>query len=192
MRFVDAGMLLNTNDTMIRHRLARKGYGCDFIERQRTMPTIHEAALSEAQQIVEKFPVKRSSVIPLLHLAQRCYGYVSPDAMREVAELSGLTPAQVQGVATFYTMFPLKPRGTYHVEICRNISCDITGAKDIGKRAIEKLGIGWGQTSADGRFTLDKVECIGNCSQGPCMQINGKEYGHLTPDEFDAVIDALE
>lgn len=156
------------------------------------MPTIHEAALAEAQKIVDRFPVKRSSVIPLLHLAWRCYGYISAQAMEEVASLSGLTPAQVQGVATFYTMFPLKPLGKYHIEVCRNISCDITGAKDISSHLKQRLGINFGQTSTDGKFTLSKVECIGNCCKAPCMQINGKEYGNLTPETIDAILAELD
>lgn len=156
------------------------------------MATIHETALDEARGIIEKFPVKRSAAIPLLHLAERCYGYISEEAMREVAELSSLSPAQVQGIASFYTMFPLKKRGKYHVEVCRNISCDITGAKDIGQQVMKKLGLGWGETSEDGRFTLNKVECIGNCCHAPCMQINGKEHGDLTPEKVDAILDELD
>lgn len=156
------------------------------------MPTIYEDALQEARSIVERFPVKRSSVIPLLHLAERCYGYISPEAMEEVAGLSGLSPAQVQGVATFYTMFPLKPRGKYHIELCRNISCHILGAKDIGQHIQEKLGITYGETRDDGRYTLGKVECIGNCCEAPCMQINGKEYGGLTPEKFDEILASLD
>ena len=156
------------------------------------MPTIAETAAEEAQAILERMPERHSASIPLLHLAWKTYGWLSPEALQEVSELVGLSPAQVQGIAGFYTMFPLKARGRYHIEVCDNISCYINGAPDIREHLRKKLGVEFGQTTSDGRFTLDHVECLGNCCEAPCMQINGKEYGKLTPQKVDEILDSLE
>lgn len=156
------------------------------------MPTIAEAAAEEAQAILERFPLRRSASIPLLHLAWKTYGWVSAEAIEEVSRLVGLSPAQVQGIAGFYSMFPLRSRGRYHIEVCDNISCYLNGAQEVTDHLRRKLGVDWGETTPDGRFTLDHVECIGNCCRAPCMQINGKEYGNLTPQKVDEILDSLE
>jgi NADH-quinone oxidoreductase subunit E len=155
------------------------------------MPTIAEAASDEARAILERFPERRSASIPLLHLARKAYGVISPEAMEEVSRLVGLSPAQVQGIASFYTMLPLRARGRYHIEVCDNISCYLNGAEEIKDHLRRKLEIDIGQTTPDGRFTLDCVECLANCSRAPCMQINGKEYGPLTPQKVDEILNSL-
>jgi len=156
------------------------------------MPTIKEAAAQQAQAILEQFPERTSASIPLLHLAWKTYGWLPPEALEEVAELVGLSPAQVESIASFYTMFPLEKRGKYHIEVCDNISCKLNGSDEILEHLRRKLGVDLGGTTSDGRFTLDHVECLGNCCQAPCMQINGHEYGNLTPEKVDEILDSLE
>jgi NADH-quinone oxidoreductase subunit E len=156
------------------------------------MPTIAEAAADEARAILKRFPEQRSASIPLLHLAWKTYGWLSPEALEEVSRLVGLSPAQVQGIGSFYSMFPPVSRGRYHIEVCDNISCYLNGAQRIGDHLRRKLGIDFDQTTPDGRFTLNRVECIGNCCCAPCMQINGEDYGNLTPQRVDEILDSLE
>ena len=156
------------------------------------MPTIADAAAEKARTILDRLPDRQSASIPLLYLAWKTYGWLSPEALEEVAALTGLSSATVEGIAGFYTMFPLRPRGKYHIEICDNISCYINGAPDLRDHLRKKLGIEFGQTTSDGRFTLDHVECLGNCCEAPCMQINGKEYGRLTVRKIDEILESLD
>ncbi|HOE09892.1 MAG TPA: NADH-quinone oxidoreductase subunit NuoE [bacterium] len=156
------------------------------------MPTIAEAAAEEARAILHRLPNRHSSSIPLLYLAWKTCAWLTPAALEEIAALTGLSPATVEGIAGFYTMFPLHPRGKYHIEICDNISCYINGAPDLKNHLRNKLGIEFGQTTSDGRFTLDHVECLGNCCEAPCMQINGKEYGRLTVQKINEILDSLD
>lgn len=143
-------------------------------------------------EILRRFPQKKSASIPLLYVAWEVYGYISPAAMIEIAEILGTSPAYIQGIASFYTMFPLKPQGKYHIELCGNISCHLNGAQEIKDALEKKLGISCGNRTEDGRFSLEKVECLAGCSWAPCMQINGKEYTHLTPAKVNDILDSLE
>lgn len=155
------------------------------------MPSMRESQPAKVEEILSRFPHKKSASIPLLYLAWETYGYVSPEAMEEVADILGMTPAQIQGIASFYTMFPLKPTGKYHIEFCGNISCHLVGAKPLLRHLEDKLGISCGEITSDGRFSLEKVECLAACSWAPCMQINGKEYQKLTAESVDAILNEL-
>jgi len=135
-----------------------------------------------AQQIVAKYPNARSATLPLLFLVQSIDGYVSEDGMREVAEILGLTPAQVLASASFYTMLKKRPQGEYLVSICRNISCTHRGARRVIEAAEETLGIETGETTSDGRFSLEAAECLGTCDGAPSMQINYEDFYDVTPD----------
>lgn len=156
------------------------------------MRKIRELYPEKVEEILRGFPHKRSASIPLLYLAWDTYGYVSPEAMQEVAEIMGTSPAFIEGIASFYTMFPLKPCGKYRIEVCANISCHLNGAALIIKTLEEKLGISCGDRTEDGRFSLEKVECLAGCSSAPCMHINGKEYTFLTPEKVLQILDSLE
>jgi len=155
------------------------------------MPSLKESCSEKVEEILRRFPDERSASLPLLYLAWDVYGYLSPEAMIEVAELLGVSPATILGIATFYTMFPLKPRGKYHIELCTNISCHLVGAQAVLKRLREKRGLTCGERTEDGRFSLESVECLAGCSWAPCMHINGKEYTHLTPESVDQILDSL-
>ena len=157
-------------------------------------PKFSEAALRQVEIIFQRYPDDRreSAVMPLLHLAQREFGgWLSQEAMDYVAGLVGMSPMRVYEVATFYTMYNLKPVGKYHVQVCTNISCWLCASDGIVKALEEKLGIKVGETSEDARFTLYEVECLGACVNAPMMQINDDYYENLTPDRVSEIIDRL-
>jgi NADH-quinone oxidoreductase subunit E len=147
--------------------------------------------LVTALEIVGRYPVAKSATIPLLHLAQEQDGYVADDAMEHIAELVGTTPAQVLGTCSFYEMFKREPVGTYLVNICTNISCQIMGGEELLHHAEHTLGIKAGSTTTDGLFTIEDVECIAACTEAPCLQVNYRYRHRITLEEFDQLIDDL-
>ena len=155
------------------------------------MATLRETCPKQIDEILHRFPQKRSASIPLLYLAWETYGYVTPESMIEVAEIVGASPAYIQGIASFYTLFPLQPRGTYHIELCSNLSCRLRGAREVLQEIEKKLGIRCGERTEDGRFSLESVECLAGCSWAPCLHINGKEYTGLTPESVNEILDSL-
>ncbi len=144
-----------------------------------------------AAEIVGRYPRARSAVIPLLHLAQQQLGWVSDEAMREIAGLCEMTPAEVKGTATFYEMFKFRPVGRYLVNVCTNISCQLLGGEELLAHASATLGIPAGGTTADNMFTLEDVECIAACTEAPCLQVNYRYRHRVSTDDFDALIDGL-
>lgn len=144
-----------------------------------------------ANEIIARYPRPKSALIPLLHLAQEQDGYVADDAMTHIAELVGVTPAEVLGTCSFYEMFKRHPVGTYLVNVCTNISCLLLGGEELLHHAEQTLGIGPGDTTDDGMFTLEDVECIAACTEAPCLQVNYRYRYRLTPDDFDQLIDDL-
>jgi NADH-quinone oxidoreductase subunit E len=147
--------------------------------------------LKEVQRIINFYPEgkQKSAVIPVLHLAQQEFGgWLSSESMDYVASLLSMEPIEVYEVATFYSMYNLKPVGKYLFEVCQTGPCMINGSDDIIKYIYDKLGIKPGETSADGMFTLKTVECLGACGYAPMMQL-GKNYReHLTKDKVDTII----
>ena len=150
--------------------------------------------LATAKQVIARYPAGRqqSAVMPLLDLAQRQEGWLPVTAIEAVAEMLEMAPIRVQEVATFYTMYNLNKVGTNHVQVCTNICCLLKGSDEIVRAAKEALGVEWGETTADGRFTLSEVECLGACVNAPMMQINDDYYEDLTPGSTKAVLDALK
>jgi NADH-quinone oxidoreductase subunit E len=144
-----------------------------------------------AEEIVARYPVRRSALIPLLHLAQEQNGYVTEEAMEHVAELVGVTPAQVLGTASFYEMFKREPVGDYVVNVCTNISCLLRGGEELLEHLERRLGIRSGSTTPDGKFTLEDVECIAACTEAPCLQVNYRYFHRVTPEQVDELIDDL-
>ena len=127
-------------------------------------------------------------MIPLLHLAQEQDGYVTDDAMARIGELVGATPAEVKGTASFYEMFRFEPVGTYLVNICTNISCLLWGGEELLEHACSSLGVEPGGTTADAMFTVEEVECIAACTEAPCLQVNYRYRGRVSPADFDRLI----
>ena len=144
-----------------------------------------------AHEIIGRYPLPKSALIPLLHLAQEQHGWVCDDAMRQIAELTGTTPAEVKGTGSFYEMFKFHPVGTYMVNVCTNLSCQILGGEDLLDHAEKTLGVKAGGTTADGMFTLEDVECIAACTEAPCLQVNYRYRLRVTPDDLDQLIDDL-
>ena len=147
--------------------------------------------LKEVQSIVDRYPQgkQKSALIPVLHLAQEEFGgWLSTETMDYVASVLNLKPIEVYEVATFYSMFNLKPVGKYLFEVCQTGPCMLNGSDDIVKYIYEKLGIKPGETTEDGMFTLKTVECLGACGYAPMMQ-QGKYYKeHLTKERIDSII----
>lgn len=144
-----------------------------------------------AHEIIGRYPRPKSALIPLLHLAQEQDGFVADDAMAHIAELVGVTAAEVYGTASFYEMFKFEPVGRYMVNICTNISCQLLGGEELLHHAEQRLGIVPGQTTPDGLFTLEDVECIAACTEAPCLQVNYRYFHRITNDEFDGLVDDL-
>ena len=135
--------------------------------------------LERARAIVALYPKARSALIPLCHLAQSQDGWLTPEAMEDIAALVGVTPAEVRGTASFYDMLHTEPVGRYVIAVCTNIACMLAGAYETLERAEEHLGISVGQTTADGMFTLEDAECLAGCDHAPCVQVNHRFFGPL-------------
>jgi NADH-quinone oxidoreductase subunit E len=144
-----------------------------------------------ALDTIARYPRARSALIPLCHLAQEQDGYLTEDAMEHIAELVGVTPAEVLGTASFYEMFKLEPVGDYVVNVCTNISCMLMGGEELLHDLERKLDIKAGSTTPDGKFTLEDVECIAACTEAPCLQVNYRYFHRVTHGEVSQLIDDL-
>jgi NADH-quinone oxidoreductase subunit E len=154
-------------------------------------PQFDPERLAEARRLQSLYPDKRGALLPVLHLAQDAFGYISLEVEEYVATLFDLTPAHVHEVVTFYTLFFREPRGRHVVSVCHNLSCHLMGAKTIIDRLTERLGIEVGETTPDGRVTLLAVECLCACEQAPMMQVDDRYEGLLTPEKVDRVLEGL-
>lgn len=153
---------------------------------------LKEKYQKEIDDIVSRYPVKRSALIPLLYLAQRDEGFISEAAMKEIAGLLRLTPPQVYETATFYTMLNLKRVGKFHLQVCKSLMCALAGSDTVIGWVKTKLGIGPGETTSDGLFTLSAVECLAACGTAPMMQVNEDYYERLTEERFDKILADLK
>ncbi|MSO14801.1 MAG: NAD(P)H-dependent oxidoreductase subunit E [Acidimicrobium sp.] len=152
------------------------------------MARLTEENIRHSREIIGRYPKARSATIPLLHLAQEQDGYVTNEAMAHIAELVGASPAEVFGTASFYEMFKFEPIGKYLINICGTMSCALLGAEELMHHAEERLGIKMGSTTADGKFTLERVECQAACTEAPCLQVNYRYRYRVTPDHLDTLI----
>jgi len=141
-----------------------------------------------AEELVALYPEPRSALIPLCHLAQEQDGWLQSEAMAEIAELCGVTAAEVRGTASFYDMLHTEPVGTYVVAVCTNIACLLGGALELLGHAESSLGVRPGGTTPDGVFTLEESECLADCDRTPCVQVNHRYVGAQTPESFDALV----
>ena len=146
---------------------------------------------AKADELIARYPSPRSALLPLLYLVQAQEGHVTREGMQEVAEILGLTTAEVEAVATFYTMFKKKPCGDWLVSVCTNVSCAVVGAREVYQRAEDALGPQARTVTEDGRFTLEEVECLGACDAAPVVQVNYCNYDKVTPDGMGQIIEAL-
>jgi NADH-quinone oxidoreductase subunit E len=155
------------------------------------MPRLSAENTILAREIISRYPRPKSALIPLLHLAQEQDGYVAEDAMEHIADLIGVTPAEVLGTCSFYEMFKREPVGDYLVNVCSNISCMLLGGEELLHHLEDRLGIKAGSTTDDGTFTLEDVECIAACTEAPCLQVNYRYFYKVSNDDADRLIDDL-
>ena len=148
--------------------------------------------LTLLKDVLEKYAGVKGSLITILQKAQDIYGYLPTDVIYHIAEKTGQTPAEVMGVATFYTQFRLKPVGKYLIMLCQGTACHVNGPERIENTIKEHLGIADGETTEDGLFTLKNVACLGCCSLSPVMMINGETYGSLTPEKTVSILNSLK
>jgi NADH-quinone oxidoreductase subunit E len=138
--------------------------------------------LARAHEIVAQYPRPKSAILPLAHLAQDQDGWLSPEAMREIAGLVGVTPAEVNGTCSFYTMFKRRPCGKYVVSVCTNVTCLVLGGPEILEHLEERY-------AGDGEVTVEEVECLAACGNAPSMQVNYEFHEHLNPEVAAAIVD---
>lgn len=151
-----------------------------------------ERAVKELEAIITHYPDCKSAMLPALWIAQREYGgHLTPEAIAEVAYRLGRSYAEVEGVATFYTMYNKTPVGKYMLEVCTNLTCMLCGGYRILEYLQQKLGIQLGETTPDGMFTLTEVECLNNCGDAPVMQVGDIYCRRLTPEKIDALLEEL-
>jgi NADH-quinone oxidoreductase subunit E len=153
------------------------------------LPTLGDSAQEQIDTILAKYPNKRSAVLPLCHLAQQKYGYMSADAVREVADILEMDPTEVRGLVSFYALLREKSTGKYILEICNDLPCALRGADQFVEHVCRKLGVRPGQTTDDGLFTVETVMCIAACDRAPVAQINLEYHENLDPDKFDEILE---
>jgi NADH-quinone oxidoreductase subunit E len=143
-------------------------------------------------RIIARYPLKRSAIVPLLLFAQDEIGYISDEAIEEIARRVGVRPIEVIEDISYYSLLRRQPIGRYNLQVCTNISCLLRGGDEILQHCSKKLGIGHKQTTPDGLFSLEEVECLGACCGAPAMQVNYDYYENLTPEKVDTLIEALK
>jgi NADH-quinone oxidoreductase subunit E len=161
--------------------------GASSIERS----GLDEKTWSELREIAARYPQARSGLLPMLHLVQSVEGRITPEGIEACAEVLGISAAEVNGVATFYTMYKRKPVGDYHVGVCTNTLCAVMGGDLIFERLKEHLDVGNDETTADGKITLEHVECNAACDYAPVMMVNWEFMDNQTPESAVRVVDDL-
>lgn len=148
------------------------------------------ALASRFDKLVTLYPMRRSALVPMLLYAQDEIGYLSDAAIAEIGQRIGITELEVRNVLTYYSMLRTRPIGKFNVQVCTNISCMLRGAYDLFEHCERRLGIGHKQTTQDGIFSLEEVECIGACSWAPAVQVNYDFHENLTAEKMDAVLES--
>lgn len=143
-------------------------------------------------EVIARYPVKRSAIVPLLLFAQDEIGYVSDEAIEEIARRVGVRPIEVIEDISYYSMLHRQPIGKYNFQVCTNVSCMLRGGEEILEHCSKRLGIGHKQSTPGGRFFLEEVECIGACTGAPAMQVNYDYYENLTPEKIDTLIEKFK
>jgi len=143
----------------------------------------------ELEKLASRYPQRRSIALPTLWAVQRQFGYIPPEAMEEIADFVGIAPSEVKGIVTFYSMFREKPVGRYVIAVCGTLSCALSGAEGLLEYLEEKLGIKPGETTEDGLFSLEVVECLGACAWGPAMLVNEDLYVRVNRKKIDEILE---
>jgi len=152
---------------------------------------LSEQTLARAEELIARYPERRSALLPILFLLQAEDGYISPAGVAQVAGLLGLTKAEVGAVATFYTMFRRRPVGKYLVSVCKTLSCQLRGSREIAEALTERLDVPLGGTDQSGMVTVEEVERLAACDGSPVVQVNTENYERLTTEEALRLVEAL-
>lgn len=147
--------------------------------------------LRELDNLRKRFPNSKALTLPLLWMLQKEHGWISPEAMRYAAALLEVPLRHIYGVVTFYTMFNTRPVGTYHLQVCTNVSCMLRGGEELRDHVCRHLGISAGETTPDAKFTVTEVECLGSCGTAPMMQVNDDFYENLSPEQVTKLLAEL-
>ena len=147
--------------------------------------------ISKVDRLIENYKGREGTLIATLEEIQEIYGYLPREALLRVASERGLSPAEIYGIVTFYSLFKLSPCGKYIIKVCHGTACHVTGAERITDAISNTLGIGDGETTEDNMFTLEKVACLGCCSLAPCIMVGDKVYGKLTADKAKKIIKGI-
>jgi len=153
---------------------------------------ISEEAVQKLHSIMERYPDKKSAVMPALYLVQEENGCIDDAGVKWVSEQTGISPVHVLELVTFYTMYRRKPVGKYHVQVCRTLSCALCGAAKLTKHLHEKLGVEAGEVTSDGLFSYEQVECLGSCGSAPMVEINDRYFENLNVDKLGELLDLLK
>ena len=151
-----------------------------------------QETLKQFDEVVSRYPEKKSAILPVLYIAQKEFGHLSQETIEYVAKLMAIPAAHLYGIVTFYTMFNMKPVGRHHLQVCRTLPCALLGSERIINYLKKKLGINLGETTPDGKFTLSEVECLASCDTAPVMQINDDYCENLSEEKIDKVIENLK
>jgi NADH-quinone oxidoreductase subunit E len=150
------------------------------------------ALQAEFEELVKKYPDRKAGLIPALHRCQEeLGGWISPEIMEDCAEFFGLEPVEVYGVASFYPMFKLRPQGKHVIGVCQNIACDLRGAEEVLRHVCERTGAPVGGNSADGKFTVEVLECQGACTNAPMFDLDGVYHEDLDTQKIDEILGGL-
>ncbi len=155
-------------------------------------PEFREETKKKIKEVVARYPRKEAAILPVLHITQKEFGYISAKEEKLVAQVLGIEPIRVRELVTFYTMLNQEPLGKYHIQVCSNLSCSLLGADKLIDYLKEKLYVEPGETTKDKKFTLSLVECLGACEQAPCIMINFDYYGDLDKKKIDEILDGLK
>jgi NADH-quinone oxidoreductase subunit E len=152
---------------------------------------LSDALLKKFDQVISRYPLKRSAIVPCLLFAQDEIGFISDEVIEEIARRVDVRPIEVIEDIGYYSMLHRKPLGKYHLQVCTNVSCLVRGGEEILEHCKKRLGIGHKETTPDGLFSLEEVECLGACCGAPAMQVNYEFYEDLTPEKVDALLEKL-
>lgn len=149
-----------------------------------------EDEIKKIEEIITHYERKQSALLPVLWMVQEKNGWISKESILEVADLLDLPAEHIFGVVTFYTMFNDKPKGKFHLQVCTNVSCMLRGGMELYQYISDKLGLKNKETTEDGMFTIEEVECLGSCGTAPMMQVNNEDYyENLTKEKIDKLIE---
>ena len=148
--------------------------------------------IKKVEELRKRFPNSKALTIPVLWMVQEEHGWISDQAVEEIAKLLELPVNHVYGVVSFYTMFNRKPVGKFHIQMCTNVSCQLLGAEKLSEYICRKLDVRVGETTQDKKFTVTEVECLGSCGTAPMMQVNDDYYENLTEEKIDELVRRLQ